>query len=211
MRRWRALLLGAVFVGAFSALAVLVVREKELRGWLADTAPLAQWAVAAGTFTLALATFILARRASEEARAIGEEAAVVAEQVALQREQAGLAARPIAYPTVTPLWTPGPRRKDWLLVRNGGLGPAISVHGMVYWKPIDGAEAQAVICDSGALGPGEERWFRLAEPGVVNWHDARGALEFGDIHGRTWRTYFTVILEPGEIAVLRVHSIEPLS
>ena len=111
MRRWRALLLGAVFVGAFSALAVLVVREKELRGWLADTAPLAQWAVAAGTFTLALATFILARRASEEARAIGEEAAVVAEQVALQREQAGLAARPIAYPTVTPLWTESPRRK----------------------------------------------------------------------------------------------------
>ena len=141
---------------------------------------------------------------------MGQEAATIAQQVALQREQAEVASRPIVYPTVTPHSTPGPRRKGWVLVRNGGLGPAMSVHGMVHWLAGDGADVPTAVCDSGALGAGEERWFRLAEPGVDNWDNARGALDFEDIDGRRWHTYFTVKLEPGEIAVLRVHSIDQL-
>ena len=210
MRRWVAFFFGVIVVVLVAGLAVAVERSDELREWLDETAPLAPWLTAAAVLMLALATFVLARRVSEEAHAVSMQSAALAEQVALQLDRSEHAAAPLVYPVVTPQWTPGARRRDWLLVRNGGLGPALSVRGTVRWKADETQEVHTALLESGALGPGEERWYRLAQPGIENWHRARGEIDFTAIDGRRWQALFSVQVEPGEIAVLRVHAMNRL-
>jgi hypothetical protein len=72
--RSRGLLLVVVVGWLILGLAVMAVASNRIHGWLEDTAPLAEWLVAAGTFALALATFTLARHASEEAQLVRDEA-----------------------------------------------------------------------------------------------------------------------------------------
>lgn len=104
-------------------LVVLAVTWEWFHGLLDDTAPLAGWLVAAGTFVLALATYTLAQRTAEEAKQVALEASAVTKQVELQVEQAAAAVRPLVYPIANEEWTKA-RRQKLLLVRNGG-GPGL--------------------------------------------------------------------------------------
>jgi hypothetical protein len=201
-------------VTLFAAAAVLAVEWDRFGEWLEETAPLAEWLVAAGTFILALATFRLAQQTAEEARQVKEEATAVTQQVELQRQQAAAAVRPIVYPISREDWT-APRQRSLLILRNGGLGPAVSVSGTIEWRHPGGSINGSPIRESGSLGPGEERWFRLGED-VHEWHDANGTVEFSDVNRQRWRTTFACETEgtgrgtAGPSIILRVLSIEPV-
>ncbi len=167
--------------------------KAEIRAWL-DHWSVAEWAVAIGTLALAFFTYRVAQRAQG--------------QIEFQRQEVLAAARPIIYPAGTNEWIQSGQRKRYVLIRNGGLGPAISVEGEIEWSaPGASPRPLTAIWQSGGLGPGEERLNFLARPGIQNWHDARGVLIATGVDRRRWRTDFSSQIEEGDVVVLRVSGI----
>jgi hypothetical protein len=54
---------------------------------------------------------------------------------------------------------------------------------------------------------GRERWFRLEDPGLQDWQDARGEIYFTDIDGGNWKTAFSVQVARGGLLAMRVDEI----
>ena len=50
----------------------------------------------------------------------------------------------------------------------------------------------------------------LGRPGVSDWHNAQGALEFMGVDRRRWRIDFSTQVEEGDIVVLRLGRIEEM-
>jgi hypothetical protein len=55
-------------------------------------------------------------------------------QIQLQTDEPEAAIRPIVYPVATYEWMSSEQSKRFLLIRNGGLGPALSVEGVIEWS-----------------------------------------------------------------------------
>lgn len=178
---------------AIALLHVAGVSRVEFRAWV-DRWSVAEWAVALGTLTLAGFTLTLALEAKR--------------QIAFQRDEAEAAIRPIVYPIATVEWMRADIRSGHLVIRNGGLGPAVLVEGIIEWNdPGASPKPQIAVWPSGGLGPGEERMNRLAKPGVGDWHNARGSLWYTDVNRGRWQTDFSCQIETGDIVVLRVGAI----
>ena len=92
-----------------------------------------------------------------------------------------------------------------ILLRNGGLGPAVSLSGTITWQRPGSSEAVTALWESGSLGPGEERWFRLADH-EIEWHNARGKLAYTDVHRTQWETTFGCQTEE-RVIVIRVTDV----
>lgn len=178
------------------------------RGWLSTWAPLAEWFVAGGTLALAGATAFLAWQTRQEARtvreqteAVRDEAHSVAQQVQLQREQAEASLRPVVFPVVPFDLARGLGRYEALgnkliVLRNGGPGLALNVHGEVFWR----SETQtlvrrAILATTIAAGGTEEA--QISEHGVTSWANAMGHLDYRDVTGVEWQTRFRFGLGPG--------------
>jgi hypothetical protein len=159
-----------------------------VREWI-ERWSITEWAVAFGTLALAGFTALLAHR--------------VQGQIALQREEAQARNRPIVYPAVTYEWMRSDQRTRFLLIRNGGLGPALSVEGIVEWQAPQGSpKPQVAVWPSGGLGPGDERLNFLASQ-IADWHNARGFLLYSGADRRRWRTDFFAQIE-NKVVVMRV-------
>lgn len=168
----------------------------DIRHWV-DRWSVAEWAVAIGTLSLAGFTYVLAHR--------------VRGQIELQRQEAEEATRPIVYPVATNEWIRSDQRRRYILIRNGGLGPAISIEGEVEWNPPGvSVKPRHAVWQSGGLGPGEERLNFLARPTIEDWHNARGVLIAIGVDRRRWRTDFAAQIEEGNIVVLRVADIREI-
>ena len=173
--------------------------------WLHSYAPAAEWAVAIGTALLAAFTYYLGKQAKREAAAVAEDSKAVREQSQAVREQVELqrhvnetATRPYVYAAATPTWSKGEQDHttglhwyQYLPVTNGGLGPAIGIGGRLE-QPDNPQQLQlipttlppgasGVLLLEGELGGGRERW-----------DGKNGELWYHDIHGREWRSSFTV-------------------
>ena len=163
-----------------------------LQQWLDRWAPLAEWAVAAGTFALAIATVWLAKRAHDEAKQVGE-------QVALQREQIEASALPNVYPVARHDWAwkmdnsryEGSNRTYLLPVKNGGPGLALNVTGQVCAREYEGMGAYQRSIIAGSIASGDEYDTRLSEGGVEQWiAGSFGYLRYDDVTGVSWETRF---------------------
>jgi hypothetical protein len=62
------------------------------------------------------------------------------------------------------------------------------------------------IWQSGALGPGEERVFRLTGP-IANWHNATGAVIYSDLRRNRRQTVFSIQVEADDLLVMRIAEI----
>jgi hypothetical protein len=110
-------------------IAFLWIDWPAFHDWLDRWAPLAEWAVAAGTIGLAIATYAVARSSRVEAKAVRAEATQLT-------EQAQVSLRAYVYPESSAEWAWG--GGDWggyrdrvLPLRNGGPGVALNVNGQV--------------------------------------------------------------------------------
>jgi len=197
---------------AFAALAALLVAfvclaivSKRVRHGLDDTASVASWAVAVGTFGLALATYRLARGAADEVEAVRDEASQVAKQIELQREQMDDARRAFVFPSVPYGWALAEgewssRQKAVLPIKNGGPGLALNVQGrIVRWRGQGRSFAQVTLVGS-SVAPGDGAEVRLSEVVPEGWAGWSGYLRYSDLLGDSWVTYFRFRPEPGLLA-----------
>jgi hypothetical protein len=161
------------------------------------------------TVGLAKATFRLASQARDEARAVKDNSGVVKEQVELQREQAEAAQRPLVVPAPPLGWsdgtTPygdemfgGPRWAKMLPVKNVGPGAALNVTGHIDFGPTfsDTPDGRVRIVST-SLAASEAQDLRLdwRETPNTDWSSAVGKLDYEDIAGGRWETFFDVDVE----------------
>jgi hypothetical protein len=177
-------------------IAFLSIDWPAFHDWLDRWAPLAEWAVAAGTIGLAIATYAVARSARAEAQAVSTEATQLTEQA-----QASL--RAYVYPESTAEWAWGARewaegfRDRVLPLRNGGPGVALNVGGHVD----RGTEGERIELYAGSIAPGHTinaRPARQIEGGWGSWDGTwHGELRFGDLNDDHWITHFTITVGAG--------------
>jgi hypothetical protein len=163
------------------------------------------------TAGMAIATFRLARQAREEARAVKDNSGVVKEQVELQREQIEVAQTPLVVPAPQHGWTDGktpygePARSaapwaDVLPVKNVGPGAALNVTGHIDFGPLFGDKPDKVVqLVPTSLASSESQDLRLdwREPPNTDWSSATGKLDYEDVAGGRWETFFDVNVETG--------------
>jgi hypothetical protein len=174
--------------------------SSDVRGWLDDWAPLAEWFVALGTILLASATFVVASRAKSEVQAVRSESEAVTDQVKLQREQMEAARRPVVYPVTPADWAKGAAaatRRRLLPVANGGPGVALNVMGHLMRRPDRGSGYQSSQILAGSVGPGAQQDARL-EGEWTEWQGTIGYLRYWDLLGEEWITDFTCAIAVGE-------------
>ena len=112
-------------------LVVLAVTWEWFHGLLDDTAPLAGWLVAAGTFVLALATYTLAQRTAEEAKQVALEASAVT-RAGRAASRAGSRCRsPARLSNRQRGVDEGTSAKAPVGQERRGAGPAVSVEGLI--------------------------------------------------------------------------------
>jgi hypothetical protein len=157
--------------------------------------------VALGTFALAFGTFFLALQARDEARAVKRESQQIAAQVVLQREQMDAALRPYVVPFAHPDWSwDGGRMhysdNNWrnlLPVKNAGPGAALNVQGALSFGPPSGVTAPLIRTN---LAPGDQEDLRVHVEAAwsqgVDWKGVAGWLDYEDIQGGRWRTNFRI-------------------
>jgi hypothetical protein len=78
-------------------------------------------------------------------------------------------------------------------VRNGGQGLAYRVRGWVKWDHTgreDNYVWQTVPILPTTIAAGETQDARLDSTGVEDWDRAYGVLDYEDVTGMAWRTYF---------------------
>jgi hypothetical protein len=149
---------------------LLLVTLDGFKGGLSDWAPAAEWAVALGTFGLALATLRLAARAKAEAEAMGDS-------VKIQTRQLAASDLPCVYPITDHTWleTRGEGGR-WLAFQNGGTGVARNIKGYVRWS-VEGGEAALI---GQTLGAGQHSRVRVGEEKRIHdWSGVEG-------HRETW-------------------------
>jgi hypothetical protein len=165
-------------------------------------APLAAWAVAAGTLALALATWWLGTKARKEAESVGDQAKAVSKQVELEQQQLEASQRPFVLP-ITEGWGPwmfwpgerqfplslGASPEPWMMLSNSGAGPAINIRGGLYWHRGIGGGWQVIPT---SIGAGEHVPTNLeAHAGYeVKWPEAEGYLRYSDLAGSERQTRF---------------------
>jgi hypothetical protein len=163
------------------------------------------------TASLAKATFRLAKQAQDEARAVKDNSGVVREQVELQREQAEAAQRPLVVPAPPLGWsdgtTPygddifgGPRWAMMLPVKNVGPGAALNVTGHIDFGPLFSDKPDRTVrLVPTSLGSSGSQDLRLdwREAPNTDWSSATGKLDYEDVAGGRWETFFDVNVETG--------------
>jgi hypothetical protein len=175
-------------------IAFLWIDWPAFHDWLDRWAPLAEWAVAAGTIGLAIATYAVARSARAEARAVSTEATQLT-------EQAAASLRAYVFPESSAEWvwditgytTGVPSGVSRTLpLRNGGPGVALNVNGHV--RP--GTQGGQIALYAGSIAPGDSMLARPArdiEGGWGGWAGTwHGELSYGDLNGDLWITRFTI-------------------
>jgi len=167
---------------------VSVEKSPEAGGFNWELAAL--FGTALGTTLLAVATGVLAFSTFQDVRAAQHTATAIAEQVKLQTSQVTNERTPLVYPvTFLHEIQKSPRR---LPLKNGGRGLARRVRGWIIWN--DGSERDvwpSVAILPTVLASGEAQAGHL-DGRVDNWVDASGVLDYEDVAGVAWRTYFEV-------------------
>jgi hypothetical protein len=162
------------------------------------------------TAGMAFATFRLARQARDEARAVKDNSGVVKEQVELQRAQAEAAQRPLVVPAPSAGWTDG---KDpynsqsgpppWALVlpvKNVGPGAALNVTGHIDFGPLFSDKPDRTVrLVPTSLASSESQDLRLdwRDQPNTDWSSATDKLDYEDVAGGRWETFFDVDVETG--------------
>lgn len=139
-----------------------------------------------------------------------DNSGAVREQVELQREQAEAAQRPLVVPAPSAGWTDGKHPYNsqsgpppWTLVlpvKNVGPGAALNVTGHIDFGPLFGDKPDKVVqLVSTSLGSSESQDLRLdwrRQPNT-DWSSATGKLDYEDVAGGRWETFFDVDVENG--------------
>jgi hypothetical protein len=162
------------------------------------------------TVRLAKSTSRLAEQAQNEARAVKDNSSVVKEQVQLQREQIEAAQKPLVVPAPQHGWTDGKAPyggpisaapwADVLPVKNVGPGAALNVTGHIDFGPTFGDTPDGrVRLVSTSLASSESQDLRLdwREAPNTDWSSATGKLDYEDVAGGRWETFFDVDVETG--------------
>jgi len=178
-------------------------------GWEA-LAAIGTLILASVTVRLAKSTSRLAEQAQNEARAVKDNSGVVKEQVELQREQAEAAQRPLVVPAPSAGWTDGKNPYNsqsgpppWTLVlpvKNVGPGAALNVTGYIDFGVLfSDTPDRRVRLVSTSLAASEAQDLRLDWRGEPNtdWSSATGKLDYEDVAGGRWETFFDVDVETG--------------
>jgi hypothetical protein len=156
------------------------------------------------TAGMAGATFWLAKQARNEARAVKENSGTVKEQVELQREQIEAAQKPLVIPAPSPGWTDGTDPygpKSWaevLPVKNVGPGAALNVTGHIDFGPLFSDKPDRTVrLVPTSLASSESQDLRLdwREQPNTDWSSATGKLDYEDVAGGRWETFFDVDVE----------------
>ncbi len=170
------------------------------------------WVVAGANIFLALGTVFLGLQARNEARAVRTESTEVGEQVKLEREQLEASTRPYVVPAPDSSWlTVGlddVRWRERIPAKNAGPGVALNVRGELNFGPPTGVHVKFMQT---TFAPGDERdllieWSGQPQPGQ-DWIGVVGKLDYEDIRGHTWQTYFRIYEEDGRRR-LRVFSVD---
>jgi hypothetical protein len=131
--------------------------------------------LALATFALAAITFVMARHARSSVR--------------IQESQLVAAQRPYVYPVINERWLPDAvATNPYVVLKNGGAGPAFNVKGAIYWT--NGAGGASSLAQT-ALAAGEDESVRVLGEGIrVDFNNARGYVRYTDSTGRGWQTHF---------------------